>query len=501
MVVRLLLLCHLDSGRRDHTRLTTTGYSTTSRRAKRTRATNQGVRSRLGKFAQTANDKQRTLLPDVEIFAKALRFALDLNEFYDVKDLNKAKTVLQTGQARLTELKSNKPLWLRQTGSVIRGYRSGIDQSVQPYGLEIPETYDPKKPVRLVVWLHGRSDKGTDLHFIDERMKKKGEYQFPNTIILHPFGRHCNAFKFAGEVDVMESIATTQANYSFTKQRPALMGFSMGGAGCWHLAAHYPQLWTCASPGAGFVDVRRYQNLSGDKLPAWYVQQLWDWYDVPPYTDQLATKVPLLSYSGEKDAQKASADIMDEEFRQRGYKLLRVIGKDQGHKYDKPSIAAISKWVEEQFANEAKRAAPTAVSFSYDQYRSHYQSNKTNKQLPSGPIDNAFTRAFVFVAPTGKAAHPVIDAWVKQEMMHQVRRWREIFRGDVTVINDSEIKDIQELLKIKNVVLWGDASSNRWIAQLGPKFPITWNKTAISAVNRATPLRNMCWWGFIPVRC
>ena len=31
----------------------------------------------------------------------------------------------------------------------------------------------------------------------------------------------------------------------------------------------------------GFVDVKRYQNLSGDKLPSWYEQKLWGWYDVP----------------------------------------------------------------------------------------------------------------------------------------------------------------------------------------------------------------------------
>ncbi|MCA9185679.1 MAG: hypothetical protein KDA99_08670 [Planctomycetales bacterium] len=46
--------------------------------------------------------------------------------------------------------------------------------------------------------------------------------------MLHPYGRYCNAFKFAGEIDVLEAIADVKAKYqiddafldAFTVVRP-----------------------------------------------------------------------------------------------------------------------------------------------------------------------------------------------------------------------------------------------------------------------------------------
>jgi len=408
------------------------------------------------------NPPQQELLPDVAVYAKAVRFALTNGEFYDPKDIAKAKSVLKSANDRLQQLKNNKAAWPTTPGPQVRAYRSRIDDSLQPYGIELPEKFDPSKPYHLVVWLRGRSDKGTDMHFIAEREKKKGEFQFPNVIILHPFGRHCNAYKFAGEVDVFEAIEDVQRRYK-TQGKPVIMGFSMGGAGCWHLAAHYPDYWQAASPGAGFVDVKRYQGLSGDKLPEWYVQELWDWYDVPPYTKQLA-KLPLYSYSGELDKQKASADIMEEEYKKVGEKLKRIIGKDMPHKYDKPSVAEITKWVQ----GEMKKTS-TPIKYTGP----HYQSNKPG-QTETGPIDQAFCSQFIFVAPSGISSNPKVQAWVEQEMQHQLRRWRELMRGEIRVVKDTELtpKDYRNC----NLVLWGDAQSNAVIRDHGQKLPIPWSQ-------------------------
>ena len=48
-----------------------------------------------------------------------------------------------------------------------------------PYGLEIPEGLDLSKPVPLYVWLHGRGDKDTDLHFIRGREGKRDRFNLP----------------------------------------------------------------------------------------------------------------------------------------------------------------------------------------------------------------------------------------------------------------------------------------------------------------------------------
>ena len=427
----------------------------------------------LADFARLLKDfdpkQPPALLPDAEVYSKAVRFALLHGEFYNkddaAKDVAKAKALLKSGSNRLQLLKSGKTPWTTTPGPTVLAYRSRIDNSLQPYGLELPEKFDPSKPYHLVVWLHGRGDTATDMHFIADREKKKGEFQFPNAIILHPFGRHCNAYKFAGEVDVFEAIEDVQRRYKI-EGKPILMGFSMGGAGCWHLAAHYPDYWQCASPGAGFVDVKRYQGLSGDKLPVWYVQELWNWYDVPPYTKQLA-KLPLYSYSGELDKQKASADIMEAEYKKAGAQLKRIIGKEMPHKYDKPSIAEITKWV----AGEMQKPS-TPIKYQGP----HFQSNKPGQPV-TGPIDQAFCEKFIFVAPSGKSSNPKVQAWVEQEMQHQLRRWREVMRGEIRVVKDTDLtpEDQQNC----NLILWGDPQSNSMIRETIKKFPISWTPQEI----------------------
>ena len=42
--------------------------------------------------------------------------------------------------------------------------------------------------------------------FISERMNRAGRFTPRDTIVLHPYGRYSNAFKFAGEVDVLEAL-------------------------------------------------------------------------------------------------------------------------------------------------------------------------------------------------------------------------------------------------------------------------------------------------------
>ena len=123
----------------------------------------------------------------------------------------------------------------RQTGLVVRGYVSKIDKTVQPYGLVIPESYSPALPRkwRLDAWFHGRSETGDR----SERSWRSGcripgEFTPPDTIVLHLYGRYCNANKFAGEVDLFEALDDVKRRYPIDEDRISVRGFSMGGAAC-----------------------------------------------------------------------------------------------------------------------------------------------------------------------------------------------------------------------------------------------------------------------------
>src|SRR5690606_11912066 len=224
---------------------------------------------------------------DVEIYLKAVRLALHHGEFYAKKDIDTARKLLDQAEERLKALEEGKRPWDEQRGLVVRGYRSKLDGSAQPYGLVIPEKLELKKPAPLYVWLHGRGDKTTDLHFIMQRQTNAGRVTPPDAIVVHPMGRYCNAFKFAGEIDVLETIEAVARNYPIDRDRIVLWGFSMGGAGAWHLGAHYPDHWVAVSPGAGFAETRRYINLSPAQYPPVYQQTLWGMYDAPDYVRNL----------------------------------------------------------------------------------------------------------------------------------------------------------------------------------------------------------------------
>lgn len=287
---------------------------------------------------------EHELYADVAVFHKALSYALENGEFYDLKELKTAQDLLIEGNRRLEILtKKETPDWINKVGPTVRGFRSAIDDSIQPYGvvipagLKLPQENEPRIPI--YVWLHGRGDKQTDLQFVGQRLTKAGEFLPTNGIVVHPFGRHCNAFKFAGESDVFEAIDAAVAAYSPLLEEPqiqmspiVLAGFSMGGAGAWHLGAHYPLTWRAVSPGAGFAETARYQNITPEKLPSWYEQQLWGLYDVPGYVRNLFN-MPVIAYSGEQDKQIQAARVMEEAYLGEGQKLEHRIGPGMGHKY------------------------------------------------------------------------------------------------------------------------------------------------------------------------
>ncbi len=301
--------------------------------------------------AEFESVKKHQRSADAAIFLKALRYALDFDEWYDKKPedgMKKATALLDEAKKRVAALKENKTPWMDGTGQKVLGFYSKIDDSAQPYGVEIPEDVKiGSNEIPMWIWLHGRGDTATDLHFVYSRLmaKKPGQFQPKGTIVIHPFGRYCNGWKSAGETDVFECRDDAIARFKVDKNRIALAGFSMGGAGAWHLGAHYADQWACVHTGAGFADVKRYQKLTPDKYPVWYEQKLWGVYDVPDYVRNFMN-VPLISYSGEIDAQRDSAEYMMEVLANESIKPPHLIGPGMGHKYHPEVIKEVQAWIE-----------------------------------------------------------------------------------------------------------------------------------------------------------
>lgn len=316
----------------------------------------------------------------VSVFPRAVEMSTTPSMLYTDKEVEQSTKLLDLAELKLASAESGKrgqELLLSappaQSRLTVGGFRSKIDGSIQPYGIVLPENWssDPNKKWRLEVWLHGRGEKVSEVAFLTQRQNQLGEFAPPDTIVLHPYGRYCNAFKFAGEIDVLEAIEHVQKIMSIDSQRIVIRGFSMGGAGCWQLAVHYPQLWAAANPGAGFSETQEFLRIfqQEDFKPTAYQQKLLHWYDCPDWTNNLRN-VPTVAYSGETDRQKQAADVMEAAYRARGMQLPHIIGPQTAHKILAESKPAIQQFIDDAL-NSGKPTLPNKVDLTTFYLRYH----------------------------------------------------------------------------------------------------------------------------------
>ena len=350
--------------------------------------------------AQAKNPMLADLLPDVEIYHKAVDWALRYGEFHKAAEIKSAHEQIAEGLARAAELKVGKHSWTSRKGLVLRAYRSRIDGSVQPYGMVIPESYSGA-PSRLDFWCHGRGETLSELAFVEQRSKQVGNIAPANTLVLHPYGRYCCANKFAGEVDLFEALEHAQKFYAIDPNRLVIRGFSMGGAAAWQFAVNHAQRWCAANPGAGFAEtpefLKVFQSEDVSSIPD-YQKKLWHWYNATDSALNLF-HVPTVAYSGEVDKQKQAADIMEQYLRMENIELTHIIGPQTAHKIHPESLVEIEKRLAAITALGAE-STPREVHFStwflryhrmhwlvVDELREHWQRTRVHAKLTDKGVE------------------------------------------------------------------------------------------------------------------
>jgi hypothetical protein len=266
------------------------------------------------------------VLIEVEIYLKASENIVRFEEWLAANSVKWAQQTLDQGLARAKQAEGGKPVWRDAPGKwVLRAYRSHIDGSIQPYAVLLPHDYDPRmglpvpegrKTWRLDVVLHGRDSSLTEAKFIATHQgaapKDLGYVQ------LEVYGRGNNAYRWAGEADVYEAMTWFRLGAPELGRRVAgpidtkrivLRGFSMGGAGTWHIGLHHPSDFCVIGPGAGFTTTHGYVGNLPKELPD-YQEKCLHIYDAIDYAEN-AFNVPVVAYSGEKDAQKKAADNIE----------------------------------------------------------------------------------------------------------------------------------------------------------------------------------------------
>lgn len=262
-------------------------------------------------------ETKRDVRADVEVYLKAAEWIVRHNEFYAKDSGRQTLGVLDAGLARSKAAREGKTPWRDVRGKpVVRGYYSEVDGSVQPYSVTLPPGFgEGDKMWRLDIVLHGRDQGLTEVKFINAHETAKAGRP-ADYVTLEPYGRGNNAYRWAGEKDVFEAQFSLIIDSGFKKGyapiaggRTVIRGFSMGGAGTWHLGLHYPNWFAAMQPGAGFTTTRGYVKNLPEPLPE-YVEKCLHIYDAVDYAEN-ALIIPVVAYSGEKDPQKAAADNIE----------------------------------------------------------------------------------------------------------------------------------------------------------------------------------------------
>jgi dienelactone hydrolase len=315
------------------------------------------------------------LVADVAVYQKAADWALRYpEEFYKKEYAANALAVLETGIQRAKLLAAGKAPWASEKGRLIRGYRSRIDGSYQPYGLIIPDSYDGVKPVRLDVMMHGRGRTLSEVSFIaaHDGLAEISEGAFGRKAAARPipsdqdfiqldvFGRANNGYRWAAETDVWEALASVQQRYKIDPARIVLRGFSMGGHGAWHLGLHYPDRWAAVEAGAGFTDTKVYGKQTN--LTPWQEAAI-HIYDSQDYALN-AFDVPIVGYAGENDPQRKGMDNIRRQLERDGFtfreeplrwtspdlNLLFLIGPKAGHQFHPESKKESEAYIRKMLA-------------------------------------------------------------------------------------------------------------------------------------------------------
>jgi hypothetical protein len=286
------------------------------------------------------------LVTDVEAFAHGGRMLLEYPDMFGSQAaIEHAYSTLDLGIERARQLKAGEPKW-NEGRKQILAYRSEIDGAVLPYGITLPANYDPSKPARLYVWLHGRQNTTTETEFIHNFLAPRGPGNNPvadqGQIQLDCFGRINGAgWHWAGEADIFEAIAAVKKRFNIDQKRIMLRGFSQGGEGAWHVSLHHPDGFAAAEIGAGTVSRRAEQG----GLTDYQLKTLRIWENISEWALNIYN-LPLAGHDGENDpgqlesSLRARRQLEKEGFpsegepdylRSKGAPGLWMVSKETGH--------------------------------------------------------------------------------------------------------------------------------------------------------------------------
>ncbi len=231
----------------------------------------------------------------------------------------------------LKSIKEGNPA-LFPLGRIARlAHRSEIDNTLQPYSVYIPDFYDKKNPLPLVVTLHG-SGVNEEETILNVAQKIVGEGRM-NVFVLAPKARGLSDWYLGNSgKDVLECLRHFKKLYSIDEKKIILDGFSMGGYGAWRLSVLNPELFRAVVIRSGAI--KPPPDLQGENI-------------LDLYTTKKNLKILMIHGNLDQavpveDARRMAARLKD---LGEDYRYIEV--KEAGHgDYDK--FSEIFKWLRDR---------------------------------------------------------------------------------------------------------------------------------------------------------
>lgn len=176
-----------------------------------------------------------------------------------------------------------------QAGSTTSGpsdlairFRSPVTGADQPYRLYLPTAHDGRKPVPLLVALHGTS--GNHNSYFDQDAYHHGLYKTEaekhGIAVVCPLGRdgqdRPTEWRGTGELHVLAALEDVKRRFRIDSDRIVCTGLSMGGTGTTYLCSRYPDVFAAGIPLAStYSHISLVANLRD--VPMFYVHGGKDW--------------------------------------------------------------------------------------------------------------------------------------------------------------------------------------------------------------------------------
>ncbi len=134
------------------------------------------------------------------------------------------------------------------------------------YLLYLPPEYDEQDAWPLLIFLHGAGERGSDLNEVKAHGPPKliGEGKDYPFLVLAPQCESEERWQPKVLIELIDRVANT---HKVDKDRIYLTGLSMGGYGCWRLAAEYPKVFAAVAPICGGGNSEKAPRLKD--IPIW----------------------------------------------------------------------------------------------------------------------------------------------------------------------------------------------------------------------------------------